>query len=779
MSRPSPFRVFVRIRPLSERELSQTQQTKRAKVLKTNGTSISLNEERGFQSKQTSFQYDGVFDEHVSTEAVYRGAVHHLVTSVLEGFNSTCFAYGITSAGKTYTMLGDYASEAHHSRGIVILALNDCLARLGPLGGNAQLKLSYLEIYNEQVKDLLTDEAKQFMVVEDPARGTYVPDLSEFDVSSVGQAVDLIVQGNARRTMASTGANQFSTRSHAILQLSIEQVSSTVVLNSKLSLIDLAGSERASSTENRGQRLVESTNINRSLLALGNCINILSDPVKKGKFVPYRDSKLTRLLKDSLGGNTKTVMIACISPAGLVLEETLHTLKYAERARSIELKATKNTKENKETQYHDIIISLKGEIESLKTQLVQDSDTTNEELTAEITRTHMERDALEAELKLGSADEGSLDDIAKQLASNFEEHWDLKASIREVDELNEDNRVKVKTLFKQLQGHSSEAAKQEVKELQRSIKENEQIRSELTEALYGNVKQKASLQRTLSSMHSDKRREFLQLQIALRTLKMEKLDLNIQNCKMRQFALEAQRESVEKDKVINAMKQQLENMRKALHKRDIVPQTDESPEKIDFKRSYTKPPLTIVEENLPVTDRAPPPSISMSYSTRRLQEVKFSALEQARDLRKSSVRSKHPAEDTLDFLMKYIPTNREEPPARAPKVLTVTLDRPSRSSSSISKRQPQAPVSASGGYISTNKRGAFSYLHQAKTGRAKSANKRPLSRGKTCTDVEQFKELENSDRPFDFSNPETPLSRASSDYASRMIRRRWNYEVNC
>jgi kinesin family protein 18/19 len=729
-----------------------------------NGPSISLVEERGFQSKQTSFQYDGVFDEQVSTEAVYHSAISPLVSSVLEGFNSTCFAYGITSAGKTFTMLGDYTSDTPRSRGLVILALSDCLGRVG--GIEAYLKLSYLEIYNEQVKDLLTEESKHLMVVEDPTRGTHVPELSEFEVSNLSQVVELIVQGNSRRTMASTGANQLSTRSHAILQVTIEQVKGPEVLSSKLSLIDLAGSERASSTENRGQRLVESTNINRSLLALGNCINILSDSNKRGKFIPYRDSKLTRLLKDSLGGNTKTVMIACVSPAGLVLDETLHTLKYAERARSIELKTSKNVKDRKETQYRDIIVSLKGEIDNLRTQLGRDSPSVQEDLTAEMTRTHMEREALEAELIKGEGRGGSLDELAKQLASNFEENWEVKASIRELDELNEENRIKVKALLQAIQGsRHNEELKLELKELQRSIKENEQIRAELTEALYANMKQKAGLQRTLSSMHSDKRRELLELQIALRTLKMEKLDLDMQNCQMRQMAIEARRQSEAKDKEILEIRQQLETMRKALNKKhtEVSVVLDVSPENKDYSlRSLPKQPLTLIQDNLPVTDRAAPPNWPTDFSSRRLSEVHISTLDKVRDLWKPTLKSKQFSDNTVDFLTKYTPTH-EEPRAKTPKVLTITLERPTRSSSAIGKRQSQTPVSVNGGYITSNKRGAFSYLHQIKAGRAKSVSKRPTSRAKTCAEPSKCLDSENTERPFEFSNPETPLSRVSAD----------------
>jgi kinesin family protein 18/19 len=243
------------------------------------------------------------------------------------------------------------------------------------------IKISYLEIYNEQVIDLLDERQGQLMIVEDPVRGVFVPERREIEVDHPSELIDLIIEGNGRRTMASTTANQFSSRSHAILQISIQTTESSLGKNgqtvySKLSLIDLAGSERAASTSNRGQRMVEGANINKSLLALGNCINILSDKHKQGSFVPYRDSKLTRLLKDSLGGNTKTCMIACISPSYHCYEESVNTLKYAERARRIKKKTRRNIKEVEVhmSKYKEIIDSLKGEIDVLRHQLKTEKD---------------------------------------------------------------------------------------------------------------------------------------------------------------------------------------------------------------------------------------------------------------------------------------------------------------------------------------------------------------------------------------------------------------------
>ena len=204
--------------------------------------------------------------------------------------------------------------------------------------------MSYLEIYNEQVRDLLSENFNSLMIVEDPIKGIYVPDLKEIAATNNTELKELLIKGNSKRAMASTNSNQFSSRSHAIFQITFEKRESTQTCYSKLSLIDLAGSERGCMNESKGQRQLEGTKINQSLLTLGNCINILSDKTKLGAYVPYRDSKLTRLLKDSLGGNTKTLMIACISPSSAAFIETINTLKYAERAKKIKQKVTKNIK---------------------------------------------------------------------------------------------------------------------------------------------------------------------------------------------------------------------------------------------------------------------------------------------------------------------------------------------------------------------------------------------------------------------------------------------------
>ena len=295
------------------------------------------------------FVFDKLFDEDASQDQIYRETTKQLIDSVLDGFNGTVFAYGATGCGKTYTVSGtqDYP-------GIIFRAMDDLFKRIEELQDdkNFEVSLSYLEIYNETIRDLLNPDmsSKKLVIREDSNQRTTVANLSYHYPKTVQDVIDLVIRGNFNRTTSPTEANEVSSRSHAVLQVHVLQTNKQVDLVSKhtfatLSIIDLAGSERAASTKNRGQRLLEGANINRSLLALGNCINALcvnSDNARRTCHIPYRDSKLTRLLKFSLGGNCKTVMIVCIAPGSHHYDETLNTLKYANRAKEIKTKLIRN-----------------------------------------------------------------------------------------------------------------------------------------------------------------------------------------------------------------------------------------------------------------------------------------------------------------------------------------------------------------------------------------------------------------------------------------------------
>ncbi|KAK0648999.1 kinesin motor domain-containing protein [Cercophora newfieldiana] len=299
----------------------------------------------GKKVKDQIFGFDRIFDENANQVDVYEGTTKNLLDSVLDGYNATVFAYGATGCGKTHTITG----TAQHP-GIIFLTMQELFEKIGERSDEKQteVSLSYLEIYNETIRDLLVPGGSKqgLMLREDSNQAVTVAGLTSHHPKDVQEVMDMIVQGNEFRTVSPTAANAVSSRSHAVLQINIAQKDRNADINephtmATLSIIDLAGSERASATKNRGERLLEGANINKSLLALGSCINALCDP-RKRNHVPYRNSKLTRLLKFSLGGNCKTVMIVCVSPSSEHFDETQNTLRYANRAKNIQTKVTRN-----------------------------------------------------------------------------------------------------------------------------------------------------------------------------------------------------------------------------------------------------------------------------------------------------------------------------------------------------------------------------------------------------------------------------------------------------
>ncbi|KAK0372953.1 kinesin motor domain-containing protein [Colletotrichum limetticola] len=299
----------------------------------------------GKKVKDQTFMFDRIFDDNATQNDVYEGTTKQLIDSVLDGYNATVFAYGATGCGKTHTITG----TSQHP-GIIFMTMQELFEKITERSQDktTEITLSYLEIYNETIRDLLIPGGSKqgLMLREDSNQAVSVAGLTSHHPKNVQEVMDMIVQGNAWRTVSPTEANATSSRSHAVLQINVSQKDRNASVNephtmATLSIIDLAGSERASATKNRGERLLEGANINKSLLALGSCINALCDP-RKRNHVPYRNSKLTRLLKFSLGGNCKTVMIVCVSPSSVHFDETQNTLRYANRAKNIQTKVTRN-----------------------------------------------------------------------------------------------------------------------------------------------------------------------------------------------------------------------------------------------------------------------------------------------------------------------------------------------------------------------------------------------------------------------------------------------------
>ncbi|KAI9143160.1 kinesin motor domain-containing protein, partial [Paraphysoderma sedebokerense] len=288
--------------------------------------------------KDIRYVFDRLFHEDATQDEVFENTTKPLIPEVLNGTNCTVFAYGATGCGKTYTMTGTADSP-----GIIFLTCDELFRQIQQ---NSAAKIfdvcvSYLEIYNETIRDLLLGHnvVSQPLDLREDSQQIIVAGLSKHFPRTADDVMRLIMMGNANRTQLPTEANATSSRSHAVLQIVVrcrDRTANTTqqYTTATWNFIDLAGSERASHTKNKGDRLLEGANINRSLLALGNCINALCDDTKQ-QHIPYRDSKLTRLLKYSLHGNCKTVMICAVSPTSNYYEATEATLRYANRAKNI------------------------------------------------------------------------------------------------------------------------------------------------------------------------------------------------------------------------------------------------------------------------------------------------------------------------------------------------------------------------------------------------------------------------------------------------------------
>ena len=358
-------KVVLRCRPMNGTE----KEAGRKRIVEMNGETGAIRVTNpNVKEPPKEFTFDGAFDWNSRQCDLYDGTCKAIVNQVMEGFNGTVFAYGQTGTGKTWTMEG--AAGDAELKGVIPRCFEHIFEEIGAIDEKEFLvRASYLEIYNEELRDLLKKDVKNRLELkEDPESGVYVKDLSSFVVKSVKEIDQVFIAGTKNRTVGATLMNADSSRSHSIFSIIIEQSGivggETQMAMGKLNLVDLAGSERQAKTGAAGTRLKEATKINLSLSALGNVIKALVDP-KKGH-VPYRDSKLTRLLQDSLGGNAKTVMIANMGPADYNFDETINTLRYANRAKSIKNKPKINEdpKDAMLREFQDEIAKLKQQIAS-------------------------------------------------------------------------------------------------------------------------------------------------------------------------------------------------------------------------------------------------------------------------------------------------------------------------------------------------------------------------------------------------------------------------------
>ncbi|XP_061834341.2 kinesin-like protein KIF1A isoform X8 [Nerophis lumbriciformis] len=375
-------KVAVRVRPFNSREIGKESKC----IIQMSGnTTTIINPKQARDNK--SFNFDYSYWSHTTPEdanyasqmLVYKDIGEEMLLHAFEGYNVCIFAYGQTGAGKSYTMMGK--QDVKDQQGIIPLLCEDLFTKINDHTDNSMsysVEVSYMEIYCERVRDLLNPKNKgNLRVREHPLMGPYVEDLSKLAVTDYNDIQDLMDSGNKARTVAATNMNETSSRSHAVFNIIFTQkrhdadTDNTLEKVSKISLVDLAGSERADSTGAKGTRLKEGANINKSLTTLGKVISALAEvdsgPNKNKKkkkaesFIPYRDSVLTWLLRENLGGNSRTAMVAALSPADINYDETLSTLRYADRAKQIRCNAVINEDPN-----NRLVRELKEEVSRLK-----------------------------------------------------------------------------------------------------------------------------------------------------------------------------------------------------------------------------------------------------------------------------------------------------------------------------------------------------------------------------------------------------------------------------
>lgn len=540
--------VCIRIRPLNERE-------SKLNPISAWGTSnnslYQCNAKTGAPVPgSTVYSFDHVYDSSTSTSTVYEQVAQRIVQSVVEGYNGTIFAYGQTSSGKTFTMKG-----TDQELGIIsqsVFEVFDAVMRHPER--EFTIRVSYLEIYNEVIMDLLEPESKNLKIHENFQRGIFVGDLKEQSVTSPDQILELMATGERHRHVGATNMNERSSRSHTIFRLVIEsrlrmftqsdgndidECESRSVRVATLNLVDLAGSERVQHTGSEGQRLVEGGHINKSLLTLGTVIGKLSEG---SAHIPYRDSKLTRILQPALGGNSRTAIICTITPAAAHAEESLSTLKFASRAKSITNKAHINEIINEQ----NLVQKLKKEVTEWKhkyeaqtevcERLSQQTTSLKNLLTSSESHSFELQQAIEQKTRLVSElsaqlkqQELELTRVHQQLRTR-EEHSEKEVAMAEqLRKQSEEFELEKMELIEQFELDKNDMVQQFIeseKELQARIDELEQEKSDFVVDNTGTYEKVNTLQRQIKELKTENQELRTKLQKRKRVAKNSTADGN-------------------------------------------------------------------------------------------------------------------------------------------------------------------------------------------------------------------------------------------------------------
>lgn len=442
------IKVVCRFRPLNEKE-HEIEKEKES----TNGTQLInflSNSQLQFtslsESQTYNFNFDNIFPPNTTQSEIYDSSAKEIISSVLNGYNGTIFAYGQTSSGKTYTMTGELDNA--EKEGIIPRMIHHVFHEI-LCSDNSNIeytvKVSIIEIYMEKIKDLIDISKNNLQIHESKEKGVYIDNLSEYYVSNENEVYDYIKIGNQNRTVSSTNMNDTSSRSHSIVIMSIIQrnIKDNAIKTGKLYLVDLAGSEKLTKTGAEGITLEEAKMINKSLSALGMVINSLTDG--KSTHIPYRNSKLTRILSESLGGNAKTCLIITCSPSSFNEAETLSTLRFGERAKKIKNKPKINKIET--------VGELKGQIEKLNKQILN----------------------LQKIIEQKGIDVKSSNDLEDKVLITKDEYQTMENRIGELEFLNDELEKRVVELRTQIEQKNISTKPKEEKE---QIKYNEHIKIE-------------------------------------------------------------------------------------------------------------------------------------------------------------------------------------------------------------------------------------------------------------------------------------------------------------
>ena len=521
-------KVAIRVRPMNKHEKEQ-KSTLCVDVDTANNT-VSVNSNKG---DTKTFQFDYVYPMETTQREIYDQVAFPIVDSIFQGYNGTVFAYGQTGCGKTYTMMG--VVDNPELKGIIPNAFSHIFGFIKTEGESKKflVRCSFVEIYNEEVRDLLVNNNKKLDIREDKKKGTYVKDLTYVTLKDTEDIQRCLDKGNKNRHVGATSMNDQSSRSHSLFTVYLEIEENGKIRSGKLNLVDLAGSERVGKTNATGQTFDEGKKINLSLTALGSVIDALSF---NKKYVPYKDSKLTRLLQDSLGGNTKTVMFANISPASYNYDETVGTLRYASRAKLI-----KNAPKINEDPKDALLRKYEEEIKALKEQL---SNTKSGEKVKKIKKVKKPKVP-----KIKKENNINEDEVEGEGEDEEEQEKDENDGYNDFALVVDEDKAKLEARLAELEKNLLDNKKLEIseqnangdkEELKKKIKEQEEENKKFKEYREQQLKQSEEMEKKLKKLEEDKKKEeeslkndVNKLQNKIKELNSEIEDLKLDNSKDR------------------------------------------------------------------------------------------------------------------------------------------------------------------------------------------------------------------------------------------------------